>query len=130
MSQEPLPQAISDYLTASEQRDVDAVVACFSDNASVFDEGKRRTGPAEIRRWREDVDTAFEYTSTVTGARALGEADGTQRYDVYLHLEGNFPGGEVDLVNSFAIRDGQIVDLRIVPATTSPPAPTTSQSRS
>ncbi|OBI46167.1 nuclear transport factor 2 family protein [Mycobacterium sp. E796] len=116
MSQESLPQVISDYLAASERRDVDAVVACFSDDASVLDEGKHRTGRAEIWRWREDVDTAFEYTSTVTGAAALGEADGAQRYDVYLHLEGNFPGGQVDLVNSFAIRDEHIVDLRIVPA--------------
>ncbi|ORW91167.1 hypothetical protein AWB92_18440 [Mycobacterium sp. IEC1808] len=116
MSQAPLPQAISDYLAASEQHDVDAVVACFSDDASVLDEGKHRTGRAEIRRWREDVDTAFEYTSTVTGATALGGADGAQRYDVYLHLEGNFPGGQVDLINSFTIRDDRIVDLRIVPA--------------
>jgi hypothetical protein len=36
---------------------------------------------------------------------------------VTLHLQGNFPGGEVDLVNSFIVRDGHIVDLRIVPAT-------------
>ncbi|MEE6178721.1 nuclear transport factor 2 family protein [Mycobacterium sp. 050134] len=116
MSQESLPQAISDYLAASVRRDVDAVVACFSKDASVFDEGKHRAGRAEIQRWREDVDTAFEYTSTVTAAKALGGADGTQHYDVHLHLEGNFPGGEVDLINSFVVRDDHIVDLRIVPA--------------
>ncbi|BBY23127.1 nuclear transport factor 2 family protein [Mycobacterium stomatepiae] len=116
MNEESMPQALSDYLAAAERRDVEAVVACFSDDASVLDEGKHRTGRAEIRRWREDVDSAFEYTSTITGFTALGETDGVRRYDVFLHLEGNFPGGEVDLVNSFAIRGNRIVNLRIVPA--------------
>ncbi len=111
-----LPQVIADYLTASEQRDVDAIVACFSPDATVLDEDRRRTGRAQIRQWRNEVDSAFEYRSTVTDSTALGEVDGSQRYDVILHLEGNFPGGEVDLTNSFAIRDGHIVDLRIVPA--------------
>jgi hypothetical protein len=115
MTTSPLPKVISDYLAASDRRDVDAIVKCFNDDATVLDEDTHRTGRAEIRRWREDVDTAFEYTSTVTGWAALGDADGLQRYDVTLRLQGNFPGGEVDLVNSFAVRDDYIVDLRIVP---------------
>ena len=110
-----LPAVISAYLAASERRDVDAIVACFSDDATVLDEGKQRRGLAEIRRWREDVDTTFEYTSTLTRWSAVGVTDGAQRYDVTLHVEGNFPGGEVDLVNSFTISDGHIVDLHIVP---------------
>lgn len=110
-----LPAVISAYLTASERRDVDAMVACFSDDAAVLDEGRLRRGLAEIRHWREDVDTTFEYKSTLTRWSAVAVADGAQRYDVTLHLEGNFPGGEVDLVNSFTIRDGLIVDLRILP---------------
>lgn len=111
-----LPTVISDYLAASGSRDVDAIVACFSGDATVLDEGKTRRGLAEIRRWREDVDTTFEYTSTLTRWSAAEAADGAQRYDVTLHLQGNFPGGEVDLVNEFTIRDGHIVDLRIAPA--------------
>ena len=110
-----LPAVISAYLSASEKRDVDGIVACFSDDATVFDEGKQRRGLAEIRHWRDDVDTTFEYTSTLTRWSAVGVTDSAQRYDVTLPLQGNFPGGEVDLVNSFTIRDGQIVDLRIVP---------------
>ena len=48
---------------------------------------------------------------------ARGDTTGAQRYDVTLHLQGNFPGGEVDLVNGFVVRGDHIVDLRIVPAT-------------
>lgn len=111
-----LPAVISAYLTASEKRDVDATVACFSDDATVLDEGVQRRGITEIRRWREDVDTTFHYTSTLTRWSVVGATEGTQRYEVTLHLRGDFPGGEVDLVNAFTIRDGRIVDLRIVPA--------------
>lgn len=112
-----LPKVISDYLAASEKREVDGIVACFSDDAVVFDDSKHGRGPAEIRRWREDVDTAFEYTTTVTGWTAHGDTAEGQRYDVTVHLQGNFPGGEVDLVNRFIVRDDRIVDLRIDPAT-------------
>ncbi|MGV9713974.1 nuclear transport factor 2 family protein [Gordonia sp. NPDC003424] len=79
-SSSTLPTVISNYLTASQKRDVDAIVACFSADATVFDEGAERRGLAEIRRWREDVDTAFEYTSTVTGWTARMDADGAQHY--------------------------------------------------
>ena len=115
MTSDTLPPIISHYLLASQHRDVDAIVACFSDDATVFDEGKHWTGSAEIQRWRQNVDTAFEYTSTVTEVTALGDTDGAQRWEVLVHLEGNFPGGTVDLINTFTLRDDHIVDLQIVP---------------
>ena len=35
------------------------------------------------------------------------------RYDVRHHLEGNFPGGQVDLHFRFTLRDGSIARLVI-----------------
>jgi ketosteroid isomerase-like protein len=116
VTSETLPPVVAQYLLASAQRDVDAIVACFSDGATVVDEGKHWSGATEIRQWREGVDTAFQYTSSVTGVTDVGDADGAQQLEVYVHLEGDFPGGEVDLVNTFTVRDDHIVDLRIVPA--------------
>jgi hypothetical protein len=72
-------------------------------------------GHPPIRRWRATVATAYQYTVQVTGAKALGETDGVERHDVHIRLEGNFPGGEVDLTDRFALRDGRIVSLEIVP---------------
>jgi len=43
------------------------------------------------------------------------EIDGLQRHDVYTHLEGNFPGGTVDLTNRFQLRNGRITRLEIAP---------------
>ncbi len=59
--------------------------------------------------------TAFEYTVEVRGASALGPIDGVERHDVHMHVEGNFPGGTVDLTNRFGLRDGRIASLQIVP---------------
>ena len=36
-----LPTIISEYMAASDRRDVDAVVACFTDDAVVVDEDQR-----------------------------------------------------------------------------------------
>ena len=110
-----LPPVISEYLAASDRGDAEAIVRCFAEDAVVVDEGREWRGTAAIRRWRATVATAYQYTVQVTGAEALGEADGAERHDVHIHLEGNFPGGEVDLTDRFALRAGRIARLEIVP---------------
>jgi ketosteroid isomerase-like protein len=110
-----LPPVICEYLAASDRGDDEAVVRCFTQDAVVVDEGREWRGTAPIRRWRATVATAYQYTVQVTGAEVLGEADGTERHDVHVHLEGNFPGGQVDLTDRFALRGGRIASLEIVP---------------
>jgi uncharacterized protein (TIGR02246 family) len=112
-----LPPVISEYLAASDRGDAEAIARCFAEDAVVVDEGQEWRGAAAIRRWRATVATAYQYTVQVTGAKALGEMDvHVERHDVYIHLEGNFPGGQVDLTDRFALRDGRIASLEIVPA--------------
>jgi len=111
-----LPPVICAYLAASDRGDAEAVVRCFARDAVVADEGRQWRGTAAIRRWRATVATAFQYTVQVTGAEALSAADGAGRHDVHVHLEGNFPGGEVDLTDRFALAAGRIARLEIVPA--------------
>ena len=96
--------------------DLDAVVACFTDDAVVLDEDREWRGLPSIREWRETVATAFEYTVDVRGAAAREPVDGVERHDVHIHLEGNFPGGTVDLTQRFGLRDGRIASLQIVPS--------------
>jgi ketosteroid isomerase-like protein len=110
-----LPPVISEYLAASDRGDAEAIVRCFAEDAVVVDEGREWRGTAPIRRWRATVASAYQYTVQVTGAEALGEVDGVERHDVYIHLEGNFPGGEVDLTDRFALRAGRIARLEIAP---------------
>ena len=113
-----LPTVISDYLAASDRGDLDALVACFTDDAVVLDEDQEWRGQAGIRQWREKVANAYEYTVEVRGAAEQGSVDGLQRHDVQTHLEGNFPGGTVDLTFRFWLRDDRIATLQIVPTET------------
>ena len=114
-----LPTIISDYMAASDSRNVDAIIACFTDDAVVVDEAQEWRGRPSIREWRERVATAYEYTVEVRGVVPRGQVDGLERHDVHTHLEGNFPGGTVDLTNRFDLRDGLIARLEIMPTESS-----------
>jgi ketosteroid isomerase-like protein len=105
------PDVITAYFRAAERGDLDALVACFTDDAAVTDEGKTWRGHDEIRTWRVDVATVYEYTLEVLST----EAEEGDHYAVTTRLEGNFPGSPVDLVYRFVLRDGLINGLEISP---------------
>ena len=68
------PGAIDDYFRAIAEDDTDALVACFTDDAQVSDEGSVHRGPEEIRAWRERTRSAYRYTADVLrpSERAIG----------------------------------------------------------
>jgi ketosteroid isomerase-like protein len=67
-----LPTVISDYLAAADRGDLDALVACFTDDAVVLDEDQEWRGQAGLRQWRETVANAYDYTVEVRGAAEQG----------------------------------------------------------
>jgi ketosteroid isomerase-like protein len=103
------PDIIDRYYSASEKGDIDALVACFTPDATVLDEGRTHHGREEIRAWREGVASAFTYTLEVTGLKDTAP----QEYVATTHLEGDFPGGVVDLTNRFRLDGGLIAALAI-----------------
>lgn len=107
---EELPTAVRSYLTAHQGGDADAALATFTSDATVTDEGKTYTGLPEIRDWLQNAASEFTYTIELTGVR--GDAD---RWIATHHLEGDFPGGVVDLEFTFTLRDGEIAQLVIAP---------------
>jgi ketosteroid isomerase-like protein len=107
--QDGLPEVITSYLKAHQARDLDAAIERYTDDASVTDEGRTYNGPDEIRAWLSRSASEFTYTIEMTGASKLGD----DRYDVTHHLEGNFPGGKVDLNFRFTLRGGKIARLVI-----------------
>jgi uncharacterized protein (TIGR02246 family) len=104
-----IPEVITRYLRAADEKDFRTLAACFTEDGSVVDEGETYVGRDAIRRWREGTVAQWTYTTTVTGAEHVTG----DRYDVGIHLEGNFPGGEVDLTQSFTVSDGLISRLVI-----------------
>jgi hypothetical protein len=106
-----LPEVISRYQAAHDRRDTEAALAAFHPEARVVDEGRERRGLGEVREWLDTTATEFTYTRSFLGA----EEEGPGRYLVTCHLEGDFPGGQVDLRYRFEVEDGRIRELVIAP---------------
>ena len=105
------PAVITRYFAAQAARNFDTLVTLFADDAIVIDEGKTRRGTKEIRAWRENVASVYEYTTDLVGVKAADEGE----YVACVHLEGNFPGGTVDLHYRFTVDGDSIRRLEIAP---------------
>jgi hypothetical protein len=106
-----LPAAITTYLTAHQAGDTAAAVATFAVDADVTDEGRTYRGRDEIRTWMGSAAGEYTFTTEFTGATRIDET----RIDVVQHLEGNFPGGVVDLHFRFTSSGPAISRLVIEP---------------
>lgn len=104
-----LPTAITSYLTAHTTRDLDAAMGWYAADAEVTDEGKTYHGHDEIRAWLDRSASEYTYTTELIGARRLDD----HTYVATHHLEGNFPGGTVDLDFTFTLKDDKITQLVI-----------------
>jgi hypothetical protein len=110
-SEVEVPEVIRRYLAAHDRRDSDVSLSTFAENGRVFDDGREYRGREAIHDWLARASTQFTYTRTFLDAVAAEP-------DVWLvrnRLEGDFPGGTVDLGYRFRLVDGLIVDLVIEP---------------
>ncbi|MBL1093314.1 MULTISPECIES: nuclear transport factor 2 family protein [Streptomyces] len=106
-----LPEVITRYLKAHRAHDTATAITAFTREATVIDDGNTYEGTEAIGEWLDRSATEFNYTIHLTGAR---QTDAT-RYVATHHVEGNFPGGTIDLRYQFTLRDGLIERLVIEP---------------
>ncbi|WP_031160752.1 nuclear transport factor 2 family protein [Streptomyces durhamensis] len=111
ISPDTLPEVITRYLTAHRAHDTATAITAFTREATVVDDGNTYEGIEAIGKWLHRSATEFTYTVHLTGAQ---QPDAT-RYIATHHLEGNFPGGTIDLRYQFTLRDGLIERLVIEP---------------
>jgi ketosteroid isomerase-like protein len=90
---------ITRYFEADARRDIDAIVALFTDEAVVVDEGQTYHGSAQIRGWQEGAASRYRYTTEVFDIQRTGE----ESYLVTGRLTGNFPGGTAELKWRFTV---------------------------
>ncbi|ARJ03950.1 hypothetical protein GCM10010988_26290 [Cnuibacter physcomitrellae] len=104
---EELPAAVHGFVDGWQGRDAAGVEALFADEAVVSDEGHTYRGLDEIRGWvRGSIDL---FTTTLTFLRGR-EDDGM--VGASFRLEGDFPGGVVELEYRFRLdEEGRIVRL-------------------
>jgi ketosteroid isomerase-like protein len=105
------PDVVRRYLEAHDRRDTDAALSAFAPDAHVVDDGNEYCGVDAIRDWLARASTQFTYTRTFLDA----QTEAPNLWMVRNRLEGNFPGGVVDLVYRFTLVDGLIADLTIAP---------------
>jgi ketosteroid isomerase-like protein len=106
-----LPAVIRDYLTAHHRRDAGTALRAFTPDAVVVDDGSTYRGTAEVRRFLTKAGSEFTYTTALTGAQRTSDSAWVATH----HLEGDFPGGVVDLHYRFNLRDDLIESLTIAP---------------
>lgn len=105
-----LTPLVAALLTAHNAHDTDAFVACFTDDATLRDEGRAHHGPVAIRSWFESVCRRYHPELEVT---EIADVDGETILNVT--VSGTFEGGPLRLRYILATEDGKFVALRIVP---------------
>ncbi|MEV0891190.1 nuclear transport factor 2 family protein [Promicromonospora sp. MEB111] len=106
-----LPAVLTAHLAAHEARDAERELACYADDAEVTDEGRTYRGLAEIRSWLSRAASEYTYTSELTAVRQ----DDDTHWTAVRHLEGDFPGGVVDLRYRYTLHGDHITELVIAP---------------
>jgi hypothetical protein len=108
---EGVPDVIRRYFLLDAEREIDSIVALFTDDATVVDEGETRHGTAAIRGWQTGPASQYTYTTDVLGADTLS----ADRFVVTGRLTGNFPGGTAELNWDFTLAGDRISQLLIAP---------------
>lgn len=106
-----LPKVITSYLAAHQAHEIDTAISYYTDDATVIDEGKTYRGHQEISDWLHHSATEYTYTIELTDAQRID----ANHYIALHHLEGNFPGGVVDLRYTFTLHGARIAYLTIEP---------------
>src|SRR3954453_9358979 len=108
---EGVPDVVRRYFVLDADREIDSIVALFSDDATVVDEGETRPGTTAIRAGQTGAASQYTYTTDVLGTDALS----AERFVVTGRLTGNFPGGIAELNWDFTGAGQRISQLVIAP---------------
>lgn len=103
-----VPLAITRYFEAANRFDSADAAACFTEDATVRDEGHQHVGRAAIQTWVSQASEKYQPRATVLDVRE--DADKTA---VRVRVEGQFPGSPIELNFQFSLRDGAIAQLAI-----------------
>lgn len=99
---------IGDYIAAANIQDIDAVTACFTDDAVVHDEKQDRQGTAAIRKWAEEVSAKYRPTVEVFGVMRTGNTTVLAG-----RVSGDFPNSPLESHYAFTLNGGKIERLEI-----------------
>ncbi len=96
---------------AHDRRDVETAIAQFTADPSVVDDGKTYEGIDGVETFLRKAGSEYTYTRALISAEEVT----SDCWRVANRLEGNFPGGQVDLFYEFRLEGGLIARLTIAP---------------
>lgn len=103
-----LPNILQEFLKAQKLFDSTSFSNCFSDQATVFDEGKIYSGKEEIRQWNEKSNNEFQ---TLLEVQDFSTRDNTIL--LRINISGYFDGSPVLLNFHFRVESNLITALVI-----------------
>lgn len=103
-----VPIPLASYYTATNAHDVEKMLACFKDNATVLDEGETLKGARQIEAWMKSTISKYKFSSKIIKVENMNE-----KTRVTATVSGNFPGSPIDLRYDFTIVDEKIQALQI-----------------
>ena len=106
-----VPQAIETFQMAHDRRDISTSLAQFAEEASIVDDGRTYDGTAGVESFLRTAASEYTFTRTLVSAVEIAP----DHWVVANHLDGDFPGGHVDLAYEFRLANGVITHLTIAP---------------
>jgi hypothetical protein len=106
-----LPSVITTYQEAHDRHDVLTALDQFTPDAVVTDEDRTYHGSAGVETFLRTAAAEFTFTRSLVDATEVAPHE----WVVTNHLEGDFPGGVVDLRYRFRLADDLISRLDIAP---------------
>lgn len=102
------PKVISDLIEAHNNSNSAAFTECFSESASVTDEGQTYNGKVEIERWIKKAQEKYQ-----THVKPLSYEEKGDNFLLSAEVSGNFDGSPAILKYQFGLQDGYISSLSI-----------------
>jgi ketosteroid isomerase-like protein len=106
-----LPVPVRDFLAAHLARDVDTAAAAFAPDAVVVDDGRTYRGREEVAGFLRHGGGPYTYSTELVGAERVDDT----HWVAVNRLEGDFPGGVVELRYRFATSGELVTELVIAP---------------
>jgi ketosteroid isomerase-like protein len=103
-----LTPTLAAYIEASNAQNADSLIACFTSDAVVVDEGQTYRGSDQIRQWIAKNEAAYAFTLEVISVAEQG-----RETLVTCRVTGTFPGSPIDLRFFFTLEGDRIAALTI-----------------
>lgn len=102
-----MPKAVAALIAAQHNFDSEAHSNCFSQTATVFDEGKNYIGRSEIKDWIAKANQQYKIVM-----EPLEYSESERRLKA--KITGHFPGSPIVLTYQYEFSNGLIQSLKIV----------------